>query len=82
MQNGHLDEVPVFFVFMIDKRLRQSISASGSLSRTSSMRARTSSSIFAARSSAFMFSRTCSGREAPVTTVLTSGFIRHQASAS
>ena len=33
-------------------------------------------------SMAFMFSSTCSGREAPVITVETSAFFRHQASAS
>ena len=37
---------------------------------------------FGATSSAFMFSLTCSGRLAPVMTVLTFGFFRHQASAN
>src|SRR3989442_11277598 len=39
-------------------------------------------SSFGATSSAFMFSLTCSGRLAPVMTVLTFGFFRHQASAN
>src|SRR5712691_3617563 len=54
----------------------------GLFSRIPSILSNTSESSFGATSSAFMFSLTCSGRLAPVMTVLTFGFFRHQASAN
>src|SRR5512133_1282355 len=54
----------------------------GLLPRIGSMRCITSGVSFGTTSRAFMFSCTCSGRLAPVMTVLTLGFLRHQARAN
>ena len=45
-----------------------------------SIRARTASSIFGSTSTAFMFSTTCSGRDAPVMTLETRRLLAHHAS--
>jgi len=54
----------------------------GLFPRISSICSSIAESSLGATSSAFMFSLTCSGRLAPVMTVLTFGFFRHQASAN
>ena len=66
----------------LQKPYRKSGSPAGLLARIASMRSTTSGVNCGATSSAAMFSTTCSGRDAPVMTVLTFGLRRHQAKAT